>query len=155
MILMCVLIIFFFPFCNLVFSFCNLLPPSFPSGIQLFAPQTLRSKRSRVNTQLRFGIKNLNIHFVFVNLVEIFADFKCVFFFTARFGLGRKCVKTRRFTRGSCFAARFLSIGTFVEFIAVLGGRGFGSETILVAPHFRALSPPQGCFLDAANKAQN
>ena len=47
----------------ILFSFCNLLPPSFHSGIQLFAPQTLRSKRSRVNTQLRLGIQILNIHF--------------------------------------------------------------------------------------------
>ena len=70
-------------------------------------------------------IRNTNSKhtFLFVNLVEIFAD---VFsFFTARSGLGRECVKTRRFTRGSCFAARFLNIGTFVEFIAVLGGRGW------------------------------
>ena len=77
-----------FPFCNIVFSFCNLLPPSIPSGIQLFAPQTLRSKRSRVNTQLRFGIKILNIHFFLTICCKNLQTANVFYFFTARFGLG-------------------------------------------------------------------
>ena len=76
--LFCFLADFHFLICSLVFS----------SGIQFSAPQTLRSKRSQVNTQLTSGGKCL----ILISYVFCLSVWECLFFVLLQdLNLGQMC----------------------------------------------------------------